>query len=193
MFRTFTFAFCVFALHSIAGAGDLVGTISSSKNVKSSQMPVVIWIEGLTGGTPQDNEPMVSQSGVQFLPRVLAVAAGQTISFPNEDDVAHNVFSLSKAKKFKLGIYPKGDSRDVTFEKVGVIDLFCSIHRHMHAVVVVTPSNYFAQSKLGETFKIADVPPGTYTVKIWNAKHKTTSHEVVTHETGDSDLTLTLE
>ncbi len=174
-------------------AGGIEGSINSDEDVKESQTPVVIWVEGLTGGEPQTTTPMISQSGIQFQPRVLAVGVGQTVQFPNEDDVAHNVFSLSKSKKFKLGIYPKGDSRDVSFEKPGVIDLFCSIHRHMHAVIVVAPSNYFAQSKLGEQFEIPSIPAGTYTVKVWNSKHKTSSYEVTVPESGNAELNITLK
>lgn len=189
-----TFSFTVGSIPtSSIYAGSLTGTITSEKKIKESQKPVIIWVEGLAGGPEQSNRPMISQSGVQFLPRVLAVAAGDTVSFPNEDDVAHNVFSMSKAKKFKLGIYPKGDTRDVTFEKTGVIDLFCSIHRHMHAVIVVTPSRHYSQTKLGEAFQIKDIPAGTHTIKVWNSKHKTTEYEVTVPNEGDADLTVTLK
>ena len=172
--------------------GSIKGKISSSKKLKKSQTPVVIWIEGLEGGPKQENKPLISQSGIQFSPRVLAVAKGETVSFPNEDDVAHNVFSMSKSKKFKLGIYPKGDTRDVTFDKVGVIDLFCSIHRHMHAVVVVTPSRHFAQTKIDDEFEIAGIPAGTYQVKVWNSKHKTKKFEVTVAANATADFSVTL-
>lgn len=174
----------VFSIPNLTLGGDLTGVITSSKKVKESQTPVVVWIEGLEGGASQEAKPLISQSGIQFVPRVLAVGVGQTVEFPNDDDVAHNVFSLSKAKKFKLGIYPKGDSREVQFESPGVIDLFCSIHRHMHAVIVVAPNNYFAQTKLGKEFQIKNVPEGQYKVKVWNSKHKTSTYDVTVTERG---------
>jgi plastocyanin len=157
-----------------ASAGTITGKITSSKEaLPESQTACVVWVEGPPATTtPESKPPVMSQSGVQFLPRVLTVVAGQTVAFPNEDDVAHNVFSMSSAKKFKLGIYPKGDSREVTFEKPGVIDLFCSIHRHMHAVIVVTPNEFATQSAVGEMFAIENVPAGEYVVKGWNAAHK---------------------
>jgi hypothetical protein len=124
---------------------------------------------------------------------VLTVVAGQTVTFPNEDDVAHNVFSLSAAKKFKLGIYPKGDTRDVSFEKPGIIDLFCSIHRHMHAVIVVTPNEFFAQTELGKPFAIENVPAGEYTIKTWNAAHKIVEQTVSVPADGDVQVTIQLE
>ena len=180
---------CVFG--STALGGSIKGKIESSKSLKSSQAATVVWVEGLPAGEPNEATPTMSQSGIQFLPRVMTVVAGQTVDFPNEDDVAHNVFSLSKANKFKLGIYPKGQSRQVTFAKEGVIDLFCSIHRHMHAVIVVTPSEHAALTEVGKPFEIANIPPGTYTVKIWNSAHKLVTKEVTVGD-GPTELDVTL-
>jgi hypothetical protein len=120
----------------------------------------------------------------------MTVVAGQTVSFPNQDDVAHNVFSLSPSKKFKLGIYPKGDTREVTFEKPGVIDLFCSIHRHMHAVIIVTPNEFCAQSTLGESYRIENVPAGEYVLKAWNSAHKQVETSVTVTEEGEVDAAV---
>ena len=155
----------------MAFGGTITGVVTSAKSdLKEKQQKIVVWVEGIEPGELPAEKPVVSQSGLQFDPRVISVVAGQTVEFPNKDDVAHNVFSLSKAKQFKLGIYPKGQSREVKFEKPGVIDLFCSIHRHMHAVVVVTPSPHAAVSTVGSGFTIKDVPPGSYTLHYWNAK-----------------------
>lgn len=174
-------------------AGSISGIVSSAKDgLKDKQKAVVIWVEGLAADSVPDEKATVSQTGLQFHPRVITVVAGQTIDFPNDDDVAHNVFSLSKAKQFKLGIYPKGQSRSVKFDKPGVIDLFCSIHRHMHAVVVVTPSAHSATAEIGKPFRIEDVPAGEYVVKVWNSAHKTTSHKIVVTETGDAAFDVTL-
>lgn len=174
-------------------AGTVSGEVTSGKGkVSEMQGYVVAWLEGPPAGSPATATPTMSQSGVQFSPRVLTVMAGQTVSFPNADDVAHNVFSLSSAKKFKLGIYPKGDTREVTFEKPGVIDLFCSIHRHMHAVIIVTPNQYVAQTELGKPFKIENVPPGDYTLKVWNAAHKLVEQKVTVPASGEAKVTVAL-
>lgn len=176
---------CVFA-------GKLHGTISATEEIKESQAATVVWVEGLKDDESKTQSPTISQSGLQFLPRVLAVSVGQTIQFPNEDDVSHNVFSLSEAKKFKLGIYPKGESRDVTFEKVGVIDLFCSIHRHMHAVIVVTPSSHYSQTEIGKRYEIENIPSGKHTLKIWNSKLKVITKEFEMPANGSLELNLSL-
>lgn len=174
-------------------AGSLTGSIFSSKDLKESQRAAVVWIEGLPSSVDTSTKPEMSQSGIQFAPRVLTVVAGQTVDFPNNDDVAHNVFSMSKSKRFKLGIYPKGESREVTFEKPGVIDLFCSIHRHMHAVIVVTPSEHAAQAEVGKSYHIEDLPAGTYTVHAWNSAHKEMVQDVTIAQDGDTTLDITFE
>jgi plastocyanin len=187
---TKTFAICVAlaALPQIAAAGTVTGKITSSKgNVPDAQAACVVWIEGLPSASDVGETPVMSQSGVQFEPRIMTVVAGQTVSFPNQDDVAHNVFSLSPSKKFKLGIYPKGDTREVTFEKPGVIDLFCSIHRHMHAVIVVTPNEFHTQSTIGDSFTIENVPAGDYVLKAWNPAHKVAETKVTVAAEGVSD------
>jgi plastocyanin len=176
-----------------AVAGTIKGVVTSNKaSVSELQKAAVVWVEGPPAGSSTSSVPVLSQSGVQFSPRVLSVVAGQTVSFPNEDDVAHNVFSMSAAKKFKLGIYPKGETREVTFEKPGVIDLFCSIHRHMHAVIVVTPNEYVAQAVIGEPFTIANVPAGEYTIKAWNAAHQVYEAKVTVPADGEVEVPIVL-
>lgn len=186
MFRVYFLA-AVIAIcgYPLAFAGDVRGTVTGAKSVPDAKKLVVVWIEGPVAGKPQSDKPTISQSGVQFSPRVLTVVAGQTVTFPNEDDVAHNVFSLAQSKKFKLGIYPKGETRDVTFEKAGVIDLFCSIHRHMHAVIVVTPNEFHTETQLGGNFEIKGVPPGKHKLKVWNAGHKIATQEIEVPESGE--------
>jgi plastocyanin len=187
MTKALTICIALAAIPQIAVAGSVSGKITSSKGtLPEAQSACVVWIEGPPSASEGGETPVMSQSGVQFEPRVMTVVAGQTVSFPNQDDVAHNVFSLSPANKFKLGIYPKGDTREVTFDKTGVIDLFCSIHRHMHAVIVVTPNEFHVQSTVGGEFKIENVPPGDYVLKAWNAAHKVVEAKVAV--TGDGNV-----
>lgn len=65
------------------------------------------------------------------------VHRGDTILFENQDPWFHNVFSLSDLKTFDLGSYPKGDSRPVTFDKSGVVEVECAIHPSMFMKVII--------------------------------------------------------
>src|SRR6185503_17140747 len=128
---------------------------------------VVVWVEGVRRFQVPHNRPSISQAGTRFSPALLVVVAGQTVEMPNDDKVAHNIFSYSPAKQFNLGIYPKGESRTVTFTKPGVVDMFCSIHRHMSGKLIIVPNTYFSQARGGDSYRISSVPAGRYVVKMW--------------------------
>jgi len=85
----------------------------------------------------QAAEFTVNQKGKEFSLKTLDVAVGDSINFTNEDPFAHNVFSVSDAKSFDLGSYPQGQSKKVTFDKPGKVEVECSIHPNMQMVVNV--------------------------------------------------------
>ncbi len=82
-------------------------------------------------------EYIVDQKDKQFSQKTLKVKVGDSVDFRNSDDISHNVFSLSDAKSFDLGSYPKGQMKRVTFDKPGMVEVECSIHPTMQMVVEV--------------------------------------------------------
>jgi len=152
----------LFLCVSNAHGGDIKGKAGGKPGAA-----VVVWVEGIKRFQFPHNRPSISQIGTKFSPALLVVVAGQTVEMPNDDNVAHNIFSYSPAKQFNLGIYPKGDSRTVTFTKPGVIDMFCSIHRRMNGRLIVVPNPYYNQTSGGDSYRIASVPAGKYVVKMW--------------------------
>ena len=90
------------------------------------------------------------------------------MSFPNMDPIFHNVFSLSKAKSFDLGNYPKGETRVVTFNKPGTVYVDCHLHPNMAATIVVTPNRWYSRVDAAGQFSLRDVPPGAYSVVAWH-------------------------
>lgn len=146
---------------------------------------VVVWVEDVKDAKPPEKKGKLSQKEGQFAPALLVAVAGQTVEFPNDDNIAHNVFSMSATKKFNLGIYPKGESKEVVFEKPGIIDVFCSLHRNMHAKIIVVPSVHFAVCEKDGTYTIKDVPAGKYKVTAWsNGCEKKTTEVTVAEKTG---------
>jgi hypothetical protein len=93
---------------------------------------------------------------------------GSSVDFPNSDKVYHNVFSLSKTRRFDLGRYPRGQSRSVVFDRTGVVRVFCEIHSHMSAYILVFAHRFFAVSDVDGRFRIDGIPPGSYTLAVWN-------------------------
>jgi len=110
----------------------------------------------------------MDQRNETFVPRVLAITVGTTVDFPNSDGVYHNVFSLSGAKRFDLGRYPAGRSRSVRFDRPGIVRVFCEIHSHMSAFILVFNHRYFAVTGTDGRYQINRVPAGRYTLVAWH-------------------------
>ncbi len=148
-----------------AGAGT-----GASRSRGTTPRDVVVYLEGPNtriqlrpGGKPQ-----LKQINQAFEPHVLGVSVGTTVDFPNGDLVYHNVFSYSKTKKFDLGYYGKGKSKAVTFDKPGVVQVFCDIHSTMSAYVLVVDSPFVTQPGENGTYDFPELPNGTYTLRVWH-------------------------
>ena len=113
------------------------------------------------------------------MPRVLAVTAGTEIDFPNSDSTFHNVFSLSQASTFDLGRYAPGRTGSVTFNRPGVVPIFCDIHSHMSAYVLVFSHPFFALTDDDGGYTIGGVPPGSYTLMVWSEVGAVPSRTIV--------------
>jgi plastocyanin len=109
----------------------------------------------------------MSQRNETFEPHVLAVRVGTIVDFPNNDTIYHNVFSLSKTKRFDLGRYAKGRSKSILFDEPGIVRVFCDIHSHMNAFILVFAHRFFAVTDEQGRYRIDQVPPGTYTLVAW--------------------------
>jgi plastocyanin len=131
---------------------------------------VVVYLKDApkTAVTPMRAE--IRQRGENFVPRVVAVTVGSTVDFPNDDPIYHNVFSLSRTKTFDLGRFPKGKSRGERFDKAGVVKVFCQIHSHMSATVMVFDHPWFAIPDEQGMFDLSGVPPGTHQITAWHER-----------------------
>ena len=112
----------------------------------------------------------IRQRGENFVPRVVAITVGSTVDFPNDDPIYHNVFSLSRTKTFDLGRFPKGKSRGERFDKPGVVKVFCQIHSHMSATVLVFDHPWFAIPDEQGNFDLSGVPPGMHEITAWHER-----------------------
>ena len=134
----------------------------------------------------------MDQRNESFVPHVLAIVAGTTVDFPNSDPTYHNVFSLSKTKRFDLGRYAAGRSKSVRFDQPGIVRVFCDIHSHMSAFILVFSHRYFAVTDDEGRYRIENVPPGGYSVVAWHESLPAETRRVSVPDTGDADLNFVL-
>jgi plastocyanin len=189
--KTFALIVMAGALCSMAWAGEIDGKVSG---MKGKSVVYVNAIPGKTFPAPKDH-PVMDQKGLLFVPHVMAVQQGTTVEFLNSDNVAHNVFwtSVGSDKKagHNLGTWPKGEKRPYTFDKPGVVPLFCNVHPDMSGYIVVSPTPYFAETDDSGNYKIKDVPDGSYTLTVWHEGAKNQSKPVTVSGSGKADFTLT--
>lgn len=136
--------------------------------------------------------PQISQRNRRFAREVLVIPAGTTVSFPNDDPIFHNVFSLSKAKSFDLGYYRQGQSRNIRFDKPGPVNVFCHLHPNMNASILVVPNAFYTQPAPSGAFKISNVPPGRYTLRLWHKSAGYLQEEIAVPVEGIVDVSFRL-
>jgi plastocyanin len=152
--------------------------------VRNAPSDAVVWVETVPASAdsslaPRGAAPRLAQIGERFVPRVLPIAVGTAVDFPNLDPIYHNVFSLSPVRRFDLGKYARGHSKQVTFPRPGVVNVFCDIHSEMAAWIVVLPHRFFTQPDAQGRFELPPLPPGRYVLKVWHPDVPETRSEVV--------------
>lgn len=166
-----------------------------ARNEAASGSPENVVVYLLSDGSlPQGARASVeiTQRNRTILPHVSVVQTGTSVVFPNEDDVFHNIFSLSGPKRFNLGRYPPGESRSEVFPRPGVVRLFCDIHSEMGGVILVVETPYFTRPDAQGAFRIADVPEGEYTAVVWHEAAGADSVRVVVRPGAEARVDFTL-
>ena len=141
----------------------------SSTSEKSVSRSAAVFLVPIGGQIPNLNPERyrMDQLDLSFVPHILAIPVGSTVDFYNLDPIFHNVFSFSKPKKFDLGRYPQGQSKSATFEKPGLIKVFCEIHSDMKAYILVLKTPYVAYPDREGEFIFRDIPTGEYFLRVW--------------------------
>ncbi len=155
----------------------------------------VVYLESAPRGafeTSEGGRAVMDQRNETFVPHVLAITTGTTIDFPNSDKFYHNVFSLSKTRTFDLGRYAAGNSRPVRFDRPGIVRVFCDIHSHMNAFILVFSHPFFGMTNAEGRYRIDNVPPGTYGVIAWNEGTSSEIKPVTVPDGGVAELDFTI-
>lgn len=142
----------------------------SSRRDAPTRRQSVVYLETAPQGAFEDagvTRASLDQKDEAFLPYVLPIAVGTIVDFPNRDRTYHNVFSLSRVKSFDLGRYARGQSKSVRFDHPGVVRVFCDIHSHMSAYILVFAHRFFAATDPEGRYHIDGVTPGSYELSVW--------------------------
>jgi plastocyanin len=157
----------------LTGAAEKRSTVSGIVRIKAATAkdvaPVVVYITGF-GEEPEKSTVYMTQRSKTFVPDLLAITANQAVEFSNDDPVWHNVFSISKARTFDLGMTKKPEVKTITFAKTGVIDIFCNIHPQMVGTILVLPNRAFAIADKDGRYRIGNVPEGDYKIFAWSRR-----------------------
>jgi plastocyanin len=167
---------------------DLV--VSAAREVRN----VVVWLEnpppGAPSAPPASATPM-DQKECVFVPRVVIVPAAGTVEFLNSDRLLHNLHSVSRENPSFNRTQPKGRTIPITFPKPEIVRVDCDLHAWMRAWVVVAAHPFYALTDAQGRFRLDNVPPGQYTLRVWHERLGELSRPVTVAD-GGAPVTIEL-
>jgi len=192
-----------------SSAGELRGDVSlghSPGNPRAHVQDAVIWVEQIPDKTEHQltrtafrwfwqrrdtvHLTRIVQSGRNYHPHVVALAAGSSLVIRNEDDVWHGPFSVSPTRGFDLGKLAPGRADTVSFDSAGVVAVRCDIFPDMSLFVVVTPNHAFTRPEESGEWRLPDLPAGHYVVHAWHPDLGDSRREVDVPARGSVTLPL---
>lgn len=188
----FLLAQCGAASQALAGSVDVVVRDAVSAPIKDA---VVLVRPVGAAPTLQPAPDTVDQVDKEFVPYVKVVMVGSPVSFPNKDNIRHQVYSFSPAKRFELPLYVGTPPAPVVFDKPGVVTLGCNIHDWMAAYVYVSDTPWFAITQADGKARIAGIPAGDYVVQVWHPRMEGTESATAQKASlgGDARMAWTLK
>ena len=173
----FALSFMAFGPRAAGSAGSVTGRVILVKgsSPRADASNTVVWIEGPRGGANPAGSLQMAQESKRFVPRTLIVPRQGTVEFPNNDPVFHNVFSVSGANRFDLGLYRSGASKSRSFAEPGLVRVYCNIHPQMVGFLMVVDSGFAAVTGRDGAFHFEGVPSGSWTLKAWHEEGTETS------------------
>jgi plastocyanin len=155
---------------STDGAGTVVATVKDDRGRPVADAVVSLTPSGGTPPSPRAGSAIMDQQDKEFIPVVLPVVVGTSVTFPNRDNIRHHVYSFSPARRFELPLYSGTPASPVTFDKPGVVVLGCNIHDWMVGYIYVLPTPFYAKTGDDGQGRIGDVPAGAWEARLWHPR-----------------------
>ena len=176
-----------------AAAGEVAGRVEllGPDGRRSPAEGAVVWVPGLPAGAGPGSS--MASKEKRFEPHVIAVPSGSTVRFPNLDRIFHNAFSQTPGSVFDLGLYRNGASRQVKFDAPGLVRVYCNIHAQMAGYVMVVDTPAFAVTDARGGYRIAGVPEGPRTVRVWHEMAGETTAAVEVPAVRPAELNVQLD
>ena len=180
--RFLVFLLALLSLPTPPPVGTLAGRVTLIKN--GAPVPdasqVVVWLEGARRSADGGVRATMKSEKKRFTPRVIVVSRQGLVDFPNVDPIYHNVFSVSGANRFDLGLYRAGASKEKKFEESGLVRVYCNIHPQMVGFVMVVDSDFAAVTGSDGSFRFEGVPVGPARLRLWHEEAAETAEVAVT-------------
>ena len=182
---------CVEAHHGKAYDKSLV--VGSKGALANAFIYIKKGLEGKAFAVPV-TPVVIDQRGCWFHPRIVGIQTGQTLQVVNSDPVTHNIHPMAEINREWNHSQGPGDppmSRKFVKPEI-MIPVKCNIHSWMHAYIGVVDNPYFAVSSDDGTFAIKNLPPGTYTIGVWQEKLGTQEQQITVapHQDAVADFTF---
>jgi plastocyanin len=172
---------------------EVVGRIKQLPSSGDRRVTIVVYAEPIgEREPPKPGHYELKQQSKTFVPHVLAVPVGSTVTFPNGDPIFHNVFSLTRPGPFDLGLYRAGDSKTRVFNKPAIYRVFCNIHPQMSALLLVLPTSFITEADGQGRYRM-DLPPGHYRLSAWSERSDPVTEELTVESASLSAPELTLD
>lgn len=171
---------CLFAVPAIGHAADLAVSVTdvAGKPVRSAVVTFTPANGAVVPAALKSSSFVLTQKDMKFAPYVLAVPAGATVNFPNQDRVSHHVYSFSKIQPFQFPLYGQGKTRSLRFDHPGTVAVACNIHDSMSAYVRVVETPYFATTDGTGRVTLINLPETAGTLSVWQPMMDAPEHAV---------------
>ena len=132
----------------------------------------------------------MDQRQCAYVPRVVVVPVGGTVEFLNSDRLLHNVRNAGKENPPFNRAQPHARTISVTFKKPEFLRVDCDLHSWMRGWVVVAEHPFYTVTNEQGEFTLENVPPGKYTLQVWQESLGTVTQEVTVGDKGAASVTV---